>query len=353
MTTKKITETGNTKREIFEAYQAVLAQLKQNDNQKLDPAKEQASKLIEQTLSQATTTASINVEDQIVSLQKNVANVLGELSNSFSEKIKSFNTLQEAIALKEKELKELVDIEKEAFTLASLVNTRKELANKYDEEQNNRLNESQIKLAELNEQMRQLRNTTHEEISKLKADAEKERLRVEEEYNYNFNRRKQQDLDNLSDALSIQRKNAEAEIEAKRIKLEADKKVVTDREAAVSVREEKMSELETKVANFPEVEAKIREEVEDKVRKEEAKTNAIKENYAKKQLDNERAIFETELKLLKESLASEKAKNAELTTKLDEAYGKIQNMALASVNGSQESKAFEKFAGMLNEKGNK
>ncbi|MNJ90317.1 hypothetical protein D3C87_79120 [compost metagenome] len=353
MTTKKITENGNTKREIFEAYQSVLAQLNQTDNQKLDPAKEQANKIIDHTLSEATKTASINVEDQITALQKNVFNILGELSNNFSEKIKNFNTLQEAIALKERELKELVDIEKEAFTLAALVNTRKELANKYDTEQNDRQLESQARLSELNEQMRQLRITTNAEIDKLKSDAEKERQRAEEEYNYNFKRKQQQDSDALADQLSIKRKNAAAEIESRLAALALEKKTIDDRENAIKTREEKMSDLETKIAQFPEIENKIREEVEEKVRKEEAKTAAIKENYAKKQLENERALFETELKLLKESLASEKAKNNELTTKLDEAYGKIQNMALASVNGSQESKAFERMAGMLNEKGNK
>lgn len=347
--TKKVNE-NNTKKEILEAYHAVTERLKEAENQKLDPLKEQKNKTTLQTLSQAAETASASVEDQIASLQKNVAGILGNLSNSFSEEIKKYNTLREAIKLKEEELKELIDIEKEAFTLAGLVNTRKEMSAKFDADHAQKQEEYTAALNEIVQEMNQLKLDTQAEINKMKEAARLERVREQEEYHYNFKRKKQQDFDTLNDELEEVRKNATQNIDAQYAKLAADQKDILEREKAVETREEKMEELEAKVAEFPIREAEIRAEVEEKVRKEEAKTAAIKENYAKKQAENEKLVSDAEIKLLKESLQEEKNKNAALAEKLDKAYEKIQGMALASVNGSNESKAFEKIAGMINDK---
>ncbi|MDF2533848.1 MAG: hypothetical protein K0R18_5 [Bacillales bacterium] len=349
MTTKKVNE-SNTKKEILDAFQASMQRIQELEGQKLDPAKEQTAKAQTATLTQAAKTASTSIEDQIASLQKNVAGILGNLSNSFSEEIKNFNTLQEAIKLKEQELKELIDIEKEAFTLAALVNTRKELAAKFDAEQAEKQAAAYTNLADLNDQMAKLRIDTQAEIKQLKADAEQTRKREQAEYTYDFNRKKQQDQDALTDELNLQRKSANESIATQNSQLAEKEKALNERTSVLETREEKMDELEAKIAAFPEREAQIRAEVEDRTRKDEARTAAIKDNYVKKQAESDKALAETEIKMLKESLADEKVKTAELAKKLDEAYGKIQSMALASVNGSQEAKAFEKMAGMMNEK---
>lgn len=341
--TKKMNE-SHTKKQILDAYAEVVAQLKASESSKLDPQKEVARKEATETLSKAAETVSVSVEDQIANLQKNFSGVLINLSNSFSEEINKFNNLKDAISLKEAELQELFGIEKEAYSLAALVNAHQELSTKLDVELAERKANAEAKIVELQKQAEEIRVNLQKEIADMKANRDLDRKRDKEEYEYNFAREKQIAKNALNDELAAQRKSFDANLEVLRDELTKDEAAVSTREAMVSEREAKMTDLEAAVAAFPAKEAQIRAEVAEQVKKDEARTAAIKDSYAKREAENQKTIYENKIELLEATLKSEQVKGAELAAKLDAAYEKIQAMALASVDGAKSQAAVAEFA---------
>lgn len=344
---KKITYNGNTKQEIFDAYNTLLGQIKEQNSAKVDPVAEVAAKRTGETLTKAEKTVSLSVEEQIASLQKNVAGALANLSTSFAAEITAFQNVQEAIKLKQAELKELFDIEAEAFTLAALVNTNQVVKDEFEAEMAEKREEAKNQLAEIQKSISEARANFEAELKAEKASIAQERAREKEVYEYEFKRTKQKNLDQLRDELAAERKEFEAELEETNAELAAREKVVSEKEAAIEIREEKMEDLEAKVAAFPEREATIREEATKEGRAAEAKTAAIKESYLKKEYEGQRAIFENKIEMLEAALKAEQAKNATIADKLDEAYEKIQAMALASVEGSKTQAAMSEIARSL------
>lgn len=341
---------NSTKDQIYAALQDTIKQLQAAQANKVDPAGEVAAKKTAQTLEKASTTVDGSVADKIAALQKNIVTVLGGLSGQLTEEIDTFNNLQEAIKLKEAELKEVFGIETEAFALAALINTQNEQREKFAVEMDEKRAVLRADLDELNKAIQQKRIDIQNETAELKAAAQKERQRDKEQYDYDFNRDKTIAKNALADELAAERKAFDEQIEAERKRLQEEKEELVEREEEVAAREEKIDELEAKVAAIPEREAKIREEVEAQTRKDEQRVAAIKDSYAKKDAENAKAILDNKVEMLEKALVAEQLKNAELSTKLDTAYEKIQNMALASVSGAQESKAFDKVANLLSEK---
>lgn len=341
---------NSTKDQIYAALQDTIKQLQAVQAGKVDPAGEVAAKKTAQTLDKASATVEGSVADKIAALQKNIVSVLGGLSGQLTEEIETFNNLQEAIKLKEAELKEVFGIETEAFALAALINTQNDQRDKFAAEMDEKRTVARSDLDELNKQLQQKRFEIQTETAELKAAAQKERQRDKEQYDYEFNRDKTIAKNALKDELAAERKEFDEQIEAERKEFEEEKEELADREDAVTAREAKMADLEAKVAAFPDREAQIRKEVEDQTRKDEQRVAAIKDSYAKKDAENAKAILDNKVEMLEKALLAEQAKTAELSNKLDTAYEKIQNMALASVSGAQESKAFDKVAGLLSEK---
>lgn len=341
---KKITYNGNTKQEIYDAYQKLLVQVKEQQGAKLDPVAEVAAKKAGETLAKAEQTASLSVEDQITSLQKNITATLASLSTGFAEEIAAFKNVQEAIELKQKELKELFDIEAELFTLAALVNTNQEIKGQFEAKMAQEREVAEAALAEINKQIAEAKETYAAEVKAEKAKIAQDRARDKEEYDYNFKRTKQQKHDELADELAAKEKEFNAGLQQMTDQINARLKEAEAREAAVAVREEKMAELEEKVAAFPQREAQIREEVTASVKKAEQTSNAIAQNYIKKDYEGQKAILENKIELLEGAVKAEQVKSAELASKLDEAYRKIQEMALASVDSSKAQSAFETMA---------
>lgn len=345
--TKEITKgsyNSTTKQQLFDAYNEVLAQLKAAKAAKHDPAAEVKAKRQAETVTTAEKIVNLSIEEQVASLQKNVVSILGNLQNSFAEEIKSFNTLQEAIDLKKAELKEVHEIEAEAFTLAALLNSHQEIQAKFDAEQAEKKAAAQAQLSEIQAQIVEARQNFETQMRAEREKIAQDRKRDLEEYVYEFNRRKQREKDALADELAAERKEFDEELETLRDELRQDQAAVDAREELVSKREEKMEDLEATVAAFPVKEAQIRAEVAEQVKKDEARTAAIKDSYAKKEAEHQRQLFESKIDLLEDNLSSEKAKVAELQSKLDEAYSKIQAMALASVDGAKTQSAMENFA---------
>ncbi|MNV39609.1 hypothetical protein D3C71_1311950 [compost metagenome] len=338
---------SNTKAQILEAFKKVVTQLQTANATKLDPAGEVTAKKNSQTLEKADATIEGSVADKIAALQKNIVNVLGGLAGQLNEEIDTFNNLQNAISLKESELKELFGIENEAFALAALINTQTQLSETFNVEMDEKKTQLKVELDELNKLIQEKRIAYQKEIQELKQQTDVERRREKEEYNYNFERQKRQAQDTLNDELAAKRKEFEEEVEVKEEELEELEKSLDAREKVIEAQEEKVEKLQAEVDSFPAREAQARKEADEQARKDEQKVSAIKENYVKRDYESKAAVLDNKIELLEGSLASEKQRNAELAQKLDEAYNKIQAMALKSVESTNESKAINQLQSFM------
>lgn len=322
----------NTKAQILDAYNQLLTQIKTQNSAIHDPAAEVKAKKTNETLASAATTVGQSVEDQIAELQKSMQSVLVNLSGSFADKVTEYKTVEEAIAIKKAELKEIHEIEAEAFSLAALINTKKELSDKFDAEAAEKRAAYVADLEAIRAEINESRANFQKEIAEEKAKLEKERKREKEEYEYSFNRDKQHKVDALNDQLSSARKKFEEEKAAEQKELDLTREELDEKEAEISIREEKLDELEAAVAALPAKEAQLKEEIEATIKAQYAKTEAIKENSIKSRFEVEKKVYENKIEMLEAQFKAEQQKSAELAVKLDAAYDKIQSMAIATTN---------------------
>lgn len=322
----------HTKAQILEAYYKLLENFNENASLKHDPAADVLAKKTTDTLSSAAKTVEQSVEHQITELQKTMQSVLINLSGSFADKVKEYSTVEEAIAIKKAELKEVHDIEVQAFSLAALVNTHKELADQFNVESEETRNRFNAELSEIKNEIFNAKELHKKELQEEKGRLEVERKREQEEYNYNFERTKQKNEDDLNDYLKSERKTFEEEVRQVEKEQLIRENEINEREEDISIREEKIGEFEAKIAELPLIEAKLKEDIEASIKAQYDKTAAIKENAIKKHYESDARVLQSQLDSLQAQFESERTKNSELSEKLDTAYEKIQAMAIATTN---------------------
>jgi hypothetical protein len=336
---KTLTEGNSTKKEILEAYNQVLNLLKQKDASISDPAKEVFVKKSGETLEKANTTVGISIEDQIAGLKKSVTSILGNLSTDIAEEIQTFNTIKDAIKLKEDELKELFDIEKEAFTLTALVNANNEISDQFKVTFSEQKLKAQLELEELRKSLKEARDAHYLEIENYDDEIEKGHARAQEQYIYDFNRTKQIENDAWTDD-----KNA-------REKVLADKElVVKTKSAELVVREEKLNELEVKVAEIPVL---IAAAVKDGEVAGEAKAK-VGFGFEKRAIESKAAsevsILENKIEMLDERNDRQQSEIDILKADLKEAYAKIQEISKASVEAGANVRTISSLESMVKDR---
>lgn len=349
---KKISE-KDTKATIISALRDAEKKIAELEKGKLNAVAETTAKKETETITKANEIVEVSIEEKITDLSKSITGLLGQVSTDIATQASNLQTIQEAIVIKEEELKELFGIEKHAHTLAGLVNAHQELKLAQEKELVDAKEEATVNLNEINEI---IKKSTEQYEAMVKEQNEKllqGKKRNEEEFQYDFERHKKQAHDNLEDELTSKRKAFNEEIEKKNSELAEYKKSLTEREVSVEKREEKMEALESEVASIP---AKIEEtkaEAQSKADAEIKKVLAIRENSLRKEVEADKRILESERDHIKTQLEKANETIGTLQTKLDEAYKRIQEMGIQMVSSSNESKAFDKIAALVTEKNSK
>lgn len=295
----------NTKQELFDAYQEAL-------------------KKVEEVKALKETPADIAETQRKVVVEENAGKAVE--SKIFSEEItQQYKDLQESLADKKAELKELYEIEANASTLAAIINAAKEkeyqLNVEYKEkkaamEADHRatIDKMQSELEELNDSKDSARDEVRaaraDEIAKVKL----ERSREEEEYAYNLKRQRKIENDKWED------EKAERE-KALIVREEAAKEMFAEAEAKL----DELEELREKVAEIPTLIEKA---------EEAAKEYGYKKNLYEKEKGYEIDKLEDKVSMLEEKLALEERKTVALQEKLDEAYTKMNTLASETVKAN-------------------
>jgi len=341
MTNEKITE-KSTKGTIFKAYQAAMEQIEALKSAQLNPTEIAASKKKEEVLKQATNTTKSSVDSVVENLRKVVDTALTELTVKFEDKTAQFNNLDEAIKLKDAELKEIYDIERQANTLAALINSHDVLKKEQSAENEAALKAYQEKLAEIRKLIQDADKEYNAKLNEQRAELAKEQKRAKAEWEYDFARTKKQAEDELADDITAAKKEIADEV----AKLDA-------REEAVSTREKAVEELESKVAEIPALVEAAAKEAADKAKKDAEKSFVFEKRAIEANKDAEIKVLQHQVELLTNALETEKENHKKTSEQLNEAYGRLENVATASVEGQKAQDTITKLLSTVGEKSSK
>lgn len=298
----KVTE-KNTKKEILEALREVEAKL----------AERRA----------VVTTTADTVKAAEVVAKKATAKEIIEMNILNDEITNKYNDLLSTIDVLTKEIEELHEIKVGLDTLEALMIVQNNKKAEFEVEMAQKKVEEEANIEALKARYNKLSAELREEYAELRKELEKTRKREAEEFEYNLKRERAIENDKWEDEKASREKA-----------LSAKEAAVAEREALAQEKDVKISTLMNEIASL---EAKAKENIAIALKEGEAKaekTCAIKIAGIKKDAEWQDEIAKREIASLKAALKAKEEEAAELRSKLDNAYTRIQEMAIEQSKAS-------------------
>jgi DNA repair exonuclease SbcCD ATPase subunit len=333
----------DTKGTIWNALQKANAKLKEMQTKSVDFAAEAKMKKEDSVVAEAEDLAIHGINNAVSSLQKDLSMYLTGLKEDLDERVANLGTLDDAIAVKKRELSELLNIEAEAITLASVVSAKQIAIDDMDAEYGEKLANLQKELGVVRKAIEEAKAAWAEDSRAQREALKQEQARAREEFEYTFKREKQKKEDDLTDALAIKLREHKTEWNATYKELEEREEAVAKRESEVEGLLEQMEELEEKAKEFPTLLQDAVSKARAEAKAEEKKNSDDRYYRDSQQYGTEKSSLQKEIDLLNQTLENERAAHKVTMEKLEKAYERIQNIATASV-GSVNSL---KTAGMI------
>ena len=298
----------STKNQILDAYNEMLAKLKEQEQNNTALKKE----LVEKEKLQKQVKNEINSDDffsTIDQLKSIFNNQIDDLKTNLINEKEKLQRVQKSLDIEKLDLDELYQIKAEAQSLEALIATQKQEKEKFETEFVKR------------------KSLLDDEISSKKEQWKKE----EEEYQYKIKIERRNEVD----AYLLKKQKQDQEL--KEQKEHFDKNILV-REEAVQSKETEYSELKNKVDAFDEI---LKKEISNK--EKEISEKLKKEYDYQKQLDNKDLevkvkLFEHEIGVLKEKLNDQKEIISQLMDKSTKATDQVKDIALRAIDGASNTK---------------
>ena len=329
-TKTKTVSMSNTKKEILEAYEKLITELKEKEMSSLSPQKEMEEKRMSKLVTKADSLSAEGVVKETNNLKLEIGKILDTLANKLETEVHQYGEIQKAIEIKKNELQEIYEIEKESATLAALIEAQNQKRAEFEKEIAEK-KETLMKEIEATREQWNLEKEKHEKEIKERTAAEiEQRKREKEEYDYDFTRQKLIAKDKFEDEKAKLKKELTQMKETSEKELAEIEEIITEKEA-------EFIELKKKVEKFP-------KELDESVKKAIKETKDKIDLEYKYQFEMKAKVFEGERNLLNaritafEKLNKEQtAQIASLSEKLEKSYEKIQSMAEKAIEGASKS----------------
>jgi hypothetical protein len=338
---KKLT-LSNTKQEMLEAYQAVLKQMEAQREAELKPEKKIEEKKAKEVIQVAESLSSEGVAKEISNLKIETSKTLAQISDRLEEEVNKFRAIQSAIALKERELQELYEIEKSAVTLAALIESQNQKRESFESEMAEKKEALSQEIEALRAEREKEKENYEAEIKERDIAEKKRRDREKEDYEYSFKREQKLAKDKFED----EKGKLEKEIHIKKEQMEGE---LREREKTIAEREEELNELKKRVSGFPkEMETAIAKAVKETTEKLnlEAKN---REELQKREFIGERNVLTTRIESLEKTVKEQSEQITKLTQQLEKAYQQVQEIAVKTIEGSSTVKSFANLQQWISE----
>lgn len=280
---KSVTE-KNTKQEILEAYQELLAEASKGGSQESFAASEERT-----TLKSASNETVEKITADLSKLKLSFNQTLVQLTEQLTAEAERLAVIQKAITIAQKDLEETQRIKVTAGLLYRMIEVQKQKEHEFEEE------------------MKEKRKTWEEEQHNYEETIKRDRTRNAEEYAYEQKLQKKRDSD-----------EREAE---KQVKLAVTRE---------------LEELRKKAGGVPqEIEQAVKEAVVKALAdaKRDTDTKAL---LTKQQTDSELRLAQTTIASLEKTAASQMTEITQLKRQLDEATKQVKDIAVSVIENTRK-----------------
>lgn len=324
---------SNTKQEMLEAYGAVLKNLEEKSLETLNPEEKIAQKRESEIIKAADALSSAGVTGKVSGLKTEIAKILDDLSLKLEDECSKYVKIKGAIAIKETELKEIFEIDKTAQTLAALIEAQLQSKKEFEEEAARKKEEFSLQMQAEFKTREDAKKAYEAGIKERDAQDAKTRQREKEEYEYAFKREQQLAKYKFED----EKVKMEKEL---LVKKETAEKQLAEREKIVQEKEAKLAELQKRIDNFPKeldtAVTKTAKEVSEKLSQEAHN----KDELLMKSFEGERNVLQAKADSLERTVKEQKEQIIKLSQQLENAYKKVEDIAVKSVGGFSDYKAY-------------
>lgn len=310
---QKEISTRSTKNEILDAYNDLLAKLKEQKSvdRKTEKAREEQSKIVE--------AASQNAPDRIVKAlgetKLEIVKALDSLGERLMVEHKKLTDLQRAIEIETNNLHEMFEIKVNVDSLAALLQAQKEKKLSFDHEIEEKQTAFDAEMSQKRQQWKQEQETYELQKKERDAATKKEREREEEEYKY---------------ALAQRRKREADQYEAARAEKE---RTLAEREAAVAMREKELAALKAEVEAFPKKLEKAAAEAETLAVERLGSRHKHDSELSMKEIEGEKKLTKQIIETLEKRIKEQDERIRQLTQKTNEAETRVQAIAIKALEG--------------------
>jgi len=320
----------NTKKEILDAYEKALKKVSDLENKLLNPEKKIEEKKVQTLAVQAQKIVDDDLDKTFSNLKSHLDTVLNEVLGKIDEQVRKYRSMEEVISYKEKELKEIYEIEKTSSTLAALIEAQNDKQTKFETDMAERRKTLELELATLKSTIEKEKTDYDAETKNQKLLDKQNRERETEEFQYDFKRKKMLAENELQDELNSKKREFETNIEQRQKELEI-------RESAVKASETELKELREKVTSFDATLTKAVETAKTDTT-EKVKLNLKHElELTEKQFSGEKEVLLTKIAALEQKVKEQAEMISSLSNKLESSYEKVQNVAVKAIEGASKS----------------
>jgi hypothetical protein len=334
---------ANTKKEMLQAYRRLLEQLQERQEAEMKPEETVARRKRAKATEIADSVADSDIAHQIASLKTQIGKSLNDLADRLEQETAKYAQVKTAVDAAEAELQEVYEIQKEAASLAALLESQRQQREDFDAEMNQEREQLELEIATHREAFHEEVKTQREEWKREKAEYElaakerdgiekKRRQREQEEWQYGFQREKS----TAEEQRQLELARLDREIQLKKEQLE---KVLYEREQAVAAAETELHELRSRAEGFPgRLDQAVSQAVQDTTeRLQRERDYAI--DLLQKEFAGERNVLNSRIESLKTTVDKQAEQIARLSQQLEHSYGQVQDIALKAIEGSSSSRA--------------
>lgn len=338
---KKLAMTS-TKQEMLHAYNTLLKQMEEKQAGELKPEKKIEEKKTKEALQVAESLTTEEVAGEIGNLKIDIGKTLTRIADQMEGEVNRFVAIRNAIAAKETELRELYEIEKEAMTLAALIEAQNQKRQEFTDEMETQKSDLRQEIETTRAAWEKEQEERDGAVKERDAAEKKKQTREKEEFDYAFQREQQL----VTDRFTYEKAKLEKELKDKKEQLENELK---SREAAIAEKEAELNDLRKRAAQFPkELETAVGRAVKETSERLLLETRT-REELLKKEYEGERNVHKTRIDSLEKTAKEQGERITALTTQLEAAYQKVQDIALKTVEGASNSKSVASLQQLLGE----
>lgn len=336
----------NTKQQVLDAYNELLKQVQEKQESELKPEARIEEKTKKESVMIADTLSTEGVVKEVGNLKAEIGKLLGQLSDRLEEETNKYHQVKKAIDVKGKEIQEIYEIQKSASSLAALIEAQQQKRQEFETEMKDKKEALERETQNVRTEWEKERKLHEIEIKERDTGELKKREREKEEYLYGFQREQQLTKDQFQD----QKTKLEKEIQQKK---ELMVKEFEERAKTITQKETEFVELQRKVSNFPkELELAVNKSVKEAVEKVQLEAKN-KEDLTKKEFDGERNVLNTRIASLEKTVKEQSEQIARLSQQFEKAYNQVQEIAVKSIEGSSNAKAFTSLQQLVTEQARK